>query len=298
MSAHSKMSVAHLTPCATLLINECSLNNPMARPVRISDSHILAAARDVFLKRGVQATTAEVALRAGVSEGSIFKRWETKAELFRASMLDGEASEPTGLDGEVPDWIIALSPRIGTGDIESQLAGIGKDLLGFYRLIVPLALMAWSEPTARHRLRRDGDVPGPVRGIRALADYFRAEIRLGRLESGETTDAVKGAARGADRAVLAARTMMGALFNYAWLELTFGAERAELEPEDVFVKRFADLLLDGLAPKRRRRASSRKVAHAATRGQAPTVSAAPSRRRRESRRGRDDAIGRGKDKAR
>ena len=38
----------------------------MARPVSIKDETIIAAARQVFLERGIQATTAEVAQRAGV----------------------------------------------------------------------------------------------------------------------------------------------------------------------------------------------------------------------------------------
>lgn len=50
----------------------------MARPVAIHDPTILDAAREVFLLRGAAATTAEVARRAGVSEGSIFKRYRTK----------------------------------------------------------------------------------------------------------------------------------------------------------------------------------------------------------------------------
>ena len=58
----------------------------MARPTVIRDEQILDAARIVFLERGVLATTAEVAQRAQVSEGSLFKRFKTKAEqIGRAS---------------------------------------------------------------------------------------------------------------------------------------------------------------------------------------------------------------------
>ena len=58
----------------------------MARPTVIRNEAILQAARDVFLERGILATSAEVAQRAGVSEGSLFKRFKTKADLFRAAM--------------------------------------------------------------------------------------------------------------------------------------------------------------------------------------------------------------------
>src|SRR5215470_10839817 len=61
----------------------------MVRPARITDSQILVAARDVFLEKGISATTAEVARRAGIAEGSIFKRFPTKEHLFCAAMTPG-----------------------------------------------------------------------------------------------------------------------------------------------------------------------------------------------------------------
>ena len=58
----------------------------MGRPVHISKERILAAARSVFLEHGFSASTAKVAQAAGVSEGSIFKRFPTKEALFVAAM--------------------------------------------------------------------------------------------------------------------------------------------------------------------------------------------------------------------
>ena len=58
----------------------------MPRPVSIHNDAILEAASQVFLAHGYQASTAEIARRAGVSEGSIFKRFKTKTDLFLAAM--------------------------------------------------------------------------------------------------------------------------------------------------------------------------------------------------------------------
>ncbi|MBU6161784.1 MAG: TetR family transcriptional regulator, partial [Myxococcales bacterium] len=58
----------------------------MARKAVIRDDEILLAAREVFLESGPTATTAEVARRAGVSEGTLFKRYVTKKELIIAAM--------------------------------------------------------------------------------------------------------------------------------------------------------------------------------------------------------------------
>ena len=56
----------------------------MPRPRLIDDATLLAAAREVFVEKGVGATTREVARYAGVSEGVIFQRYATKADLFFA----------------------------------------------------------------------------------------------------------------------------------------------------------------------------------------------------------------------
>ena len=61
----------------------------MARPPSISNQQILDAARAVFLAHGLaKASTVDIARRAGVSEGSIFNRFPTKDDLFRAAMDD------------------------------------------------------------------------------------------------------------------------------------------------------------------------------------------------------------------
>jgi AcrR family transcriptional regulator len=49
---------------------------------------ILAAARAVFAEGGPDATTEEVARRAGVAAGTVFRHFPTKADLLRALMKD------------------------------------------------------------------------------------------------------------------------------------------------------------------------------------------------------------------
>lgn len=58
----------------------------MARPTKITDEQILAAAREIFIQEGYSAPTAKVARKAGVSEGTLFKRFGTKEELFFAAL--------------------------------------------------------------------------------------------------------------------------------------------------------------------------------------------------------------------
>src|SRR5688500_17788449 len=106
----------------------------MPRPPKIRDEEILAAARAVFLEKGFAATTAEVARRAGIAEGSVFNRFPTKAALFQAAM------RPTL---EEPPWARLLVDRAGQGDLVENLVEIGVEVLEFLRQIVPVMMMSW-----------------------------------------------------------------------------------------------------------------------------------------------------------
>src|SRR4051812_25602599 len=111
----------------------------MGRPTTIKDETIIAAAREVFLEKGVHATTAEVAARAGVSEGTLFNRFNTKFDLFRAAM------SPTL---EEPAWMARLNARVGQGDLRESLILLGHELIEFYRSLMPLIMMSWSNQSA------------------------------------------------------------------------------------------------------------------------------------------------------
>src|SRR5579883_458509 len=107
----------------------------MARPATIKDETIIEAARAVFLARGIRATTAEVAERAGISEGTIFNRFKSKVDLFRAAMQ---------FKLEEPEWIKDLAKLVGKGKIDETLVQIGLQVIGFLRTCIPLMMMAWS----------------------------------------------------------------------------------------------------------------------------------------------------------
>jgi AcrR family transcriptional regulator len=103
----------------------------MSRPTTITDEQILEAARTVFLSQGYTAQTSKIARAAGISEGTIFKRFPTKEALFSAALdlhLDAGwhslardlISEWRGLDGltvlfeELLSYFADLLPRIMT----------------------------------------------------------------------------------------------------------------------------------------------------------------------------------------
>jgi AcrR family transcriptional regulator len=200
---------------------------PMARPTVIRNEVILDAARAVFLERGILATSAEVAQRAGVSEGSIFKRFKTKADLFRAAM---------GVDVEdVPRSLAALPSLAGTNTVAENLVSAGAQTVGFFTRVMPIMMMSWSNPKVQDYFpSSDSADPPPLRAQAHVAQYLAAEIKLGRI-------------RAIDVNVIA-RAYMGALSAYVFSEmLASGGRGTNIDPQ-AYVEEYVDTLLTGMSP--------------------------------------------------
>jgi AcrR family transcriptional regulator len=198
----------------------------MPRRVEIDEEKLLSVALGVFLELGIRGTAGEVARRAGVSEGSIFKRFPTKVALFQAAMRSSGSHRwppEDGLEGAAAE---------GGTSVRDELRSMAMGGLGFFRQLVPLAMMSWSEPTARKEIGSDPSESGALRGLRALADYFRRADGHGRL-----------AVRSPEAA---AQVFAGALWNYVSMEVMFGANNAELLKEDEFVDELVEVLLHGV----------------------------------------------------
>ena len=195
----------------------------MARTPEISSEAILEAARAVFLEKGVEATTAEVARRAGISEGSIFNRFKTKDDLFRAAM-------ETKLDAS--PWMSELEARVGKGDVRDQLVQIGLQAIDFFREVLPLGMMNWANKRVCMEVPA-GVEPPPVRSLRRMAGYFEAEMRLGRLRRYDPE--------------IVARSFVGALVSFVFLETTFATATTLPLPAPTYVRGHVDLFMSGLA---------------------------------------------------
>lgn len=196
------------------------------RPPRISDEQILEKARDVFLEHGIRATTAEVALRARISEGTIFHRFKSKDALFRAAMrFDPEQG---------PHIIEELMPRVGSPDLRASLVGFGYGLLDAGRVILPVMMMSWSNPSGEYSLekimnRREGF----SQPLRSLTAFLRAEMDLERLPR-------------MDVEVLG-RAFLGGLRDYCMTELLFRDDPSR-PTKEVFVQGLVDLLFFRTTP--------------------------------------------------
>jgi AcrR family transcriptional regulator len=195
----------------------------MARPVSIRNEQILDAARRCFLEHGYVVSTAAIAKEAGVSEGSIFKRFGTKEKLFQESMglprLDVRA---------------LTEPLIGEGEIERNLEFLAIELLKFFREMIPRVLMTCSQPGLGPFDRfRNNPQSMPAVLLAGLRDYFAAETRLGRLRDIEPE--------------VAARMLFAAVHNFAFFEY-LGIAAREGEDASTFAKSVVDHLWHGLKP--------------------------------------------------
>lgn len=200
----------------------------MARPISIPDEDILRAAREVYLAKGVSTTTAAIAKRARISEGTLFHRYKTKEALFRAAMIDVDVREVIGS--------FDLDARVGRSTLEGELVDLATKLVSLYRLIIPGLLMlgARGESAAKsprpHLTKRN---PAPLRAVKRLAKYFAAEMRAKRMRSMNSE--------------VVARVFIGGLWHYVFFE-TLNAHHGEPTlPEETFVRSHVDLLLHGLA---------------------------------------------------
>lgn len=196
----------------------------MSRVRLLPDEPLLEAARAALSERGIQATTADVARRAGVSEALLFKRFGSKGGLFRAAL------EPMLV---APPFLTELPGRIGHGDLHDQLVALGRELEQLYRRVVPVSVMALSAPEGLQLPPELAGAEGlPVQTLRAVTGYFEAEMRCGRLRRHDPE--------------VAARTFSGAIHHYVVFDLFFGSRDSLPMPIDTFLRGLVHLLLTGM----------------------------------------------------
>jgi AcrR family transcriptional regulator len=165
----------------------------MARRPKITNQQILEAAREVFLQKGFSGSTLEIAQRSSISEASIFKRFATKEELFLAAM---------GIP-ERPLWIQELDSLSGAGDVKQNLIQVCRQILEFYREVMPILMMLRSRGDALPETGLKSESK-PIRDLTILTGFLEREIKQGRLRPCEPKTV--------------AHILLGSLMNYVLLE--------------------------------------------------------------------------------
>lgn len=193
----------------------------------------------MFLELGIRATTAEVARRAGVAEGTIFLRFKTKVDLFREAMQFD------------PDQALAkveqLPARAGSPDLRATLVDFAEQFLRIGRVALPVMMMTWSNPEQGGCSERAPErATRYQRVIGALRRFFELEFASGRLRAGEPE--------------VLARMLMGSLHHFVMGEAIAGEPVGSFSAPD-YAAHVVDSLLRsaGLeAPARRTQGGKKK----------------------------------------
>lgn len=187
---------------------------------------ILEAAFRVFGSRGLhQATLEDVARQAGISKGTIYLYFPSKAALFSAM-----------LKARVNDFMPAVeAPRDGgVSAIRDRLATLGRHLYHFFRSPAYLAIYrtmvseAADFPEAAAVLYREGILPANQR----LADVIRRGISAGEFRRVDP--------------VITARAFAAMFQVFAVSQELLGGKRIFPLPEMKIVQTLTDVFFNGL----------------------------------------------------
>jgi AcrR family transcriptional regulator len=201
----------------------------MARPPKITNEEILAAAREVFLDEGINGSTLEIAGKAGISEASIFKRFSTKQALFLAAI---------GVS-KTPQYAKILASQTPTAEIRSELTEICTQMVGFYQEVMPRVLMMMTQTKSS----LPPLVPPPLRDTQLFIGYFDRAIAAGYLKPCDS--------------VTVAHTIVGAIQNYAMtsaiankipLPISLIVSNVKSIEPDIFINNLIETLWVGIAP--------------------------------------------------
>ncbi len=191
------------------------------RPPVISTERLLEVARQVFLELGIRATTSEVASRAGIAEGTIFHRFKSKEELFRAAMN----FDP---DVEIDSVVAILSSADSTVDFRRTLVAFAEHFIVMGRVAVPVMMMSWSNPEHLCSARTSERTTHYSRLLGALMALFAEGIRVGRI--GPAEPEVLG------------RMLIGSLHHFCMTELFMGGLNGRFGHRE-FARHVVDVLL-------------------------------------------------------
>lgn len=199
----------------------------MARHPSITNEQILEAAREIFIAHGYSARTADIAARAGISEGSIFRRFKDKETLFFAAL---QIRYP-------PPWHDLLDPRLDDCDPKEHLRMLAIAIMDEFAQIIPRMVTAATKgpfppPPEKHPMR-DMPEPPPLRDAKVLTAFLDRMVTLGKIRDCNTE--------------YVAHTIMGAISQFPLLAMFPGTNITTEQCRD-FALGMAELLWFGLCP--------------------------------------------------
>ena len=193
-----------------------------------TQQQILDAAERIIREKGVaRATTKEIAKVAGVAEGTLYKHFSCKEDLFLALFRMRVPEE----------FKEAISEhQAGTGSVRANLKAIALTGMRHFNQFIPLsaAFFADTDSLARLQVFLQETGSGPQRLYADVATYIEAEQTLGRLSN--KVPPLSGAA-----------LLLGPCWQFVFLRQFLGTNPLAVSDEQ-FVDGLVDGLIAGLAP--------------------------------------------------
>lgn len=143
--------------------------------------HLISAAERLLARRGATPTVRDIAQEAGVATGVLYNHFADKEDLLALALHAHVRSVEATL---------GAPPEPGVGALDSTLTRFVERGLALHEAILPAftALLAQPEVLVRFRALTNPTADG--RGLRQeLADFLRAEQRLGRISPDADLDA-------------------------------------------------------------------------------------------------------------
>lgn len=204
-------------------------DSPRQRDPKRTRQQLVKAAARLIQSRGLaRVTTRQIAQEAGCAEGTLYKHFEDKDELFLAVILESLPSFEALLDPIEP----------GKATVLEGLRKVVLTAIAFFEKVLPhgVALLADASLLARHRKRlKKGADSGPRVLYQAVADYVSAEQQRGRLHP-------------RINATSAAALILGPCFQWVMTRMINGAPPLPLTDEQ-FAGDVAKALLQGFSPR-------------------------------------------------
>ncbi|MBV9228537.1 MAG: TetR/AcrR family transcriptional regulator [Chloroflexi bacterium] len=190
--------------------------------------HILDATERIIQTKGfARVTTREIAREAGCAEGTLYKHFASKEDLFLAVIQQN-----------LPNVIETVrEDRVGTRTISANLEEIALAVINYYEQLIPMTVsfFADTELLARHRAWMHEQGTGPQRLHERVAGYIAAEQYIGRLNE---------AVNPLNIAIL----LLGSCFQYAFNRYFMGENPFEMTDQQ-FVTGLVQTLTEGISPR-------------------------------------------------
>jgi TetR/AcrR family transcriptional regulator, mexJK operon transcriptional repressor len=156
---------------------------PPAEQAAARAARLLDVATEIFLKQGFKgASMSEIARRAGASKQTLYARYPSKAELF-AALVERKASRLFEAIGPLGEGRTLRDTLIHCGSELLELI-VSEDTRGVHRVVIAecnefpeLGEIFWER--------------GPGRTRAMLANYLRAQQKLGNIQCGDPEQAVE-----------------------------------------------------------------------------------------------------------